>query len=174
MTTQKLSWRFLRASPSQIFWSRFLTHGLTLSLQCVRPVPRLPSPRLLSSPSDISYSQGNSAPGIWAYSIVHRQLPPPVFRRAPRKGPTVHFSGEMRRVLTCPACPVWCHVGTNPSASKMLPVTPSVSSGCPGMDMLLLDPAAHWVSQVCLSCGCWFRHGGFFLFSYFPFWSKVK
>lgn len=167
MTTQKLSWRFLRASPSQSFWSCVLTHGLTVSLHGVKPVPRLPSPCLLSSPSDISYSQGNSAPGIRAYSIVHRQLPLLVFRGAPRKGPTVHFSGETRGVLTRPVCPVWWHVGSNPSASKMLPVTHSFVWMPRGGHASLGPCSPLGFPGMSLSRGCRFRHA--FFFSFFLF-----
>lgn len=67
---------------------------MTLSLHGVKLVPRLPSPHLLSSPSVISYSQGNSLLGIRAYGIVHSQLPLLLFHVASRKSQIVHFSGE--------------------------------------------------------------------------------
>lgn len=133
------------------------------------------SPCLLSSPSDISYSQGNSAPGIRAYSIVHRQLPLLVFRGAPGKGPTVRFSGETRGVLTRPVCPVWWHVGSNPSASKMLPVTRSFVWMPRGGHASLGPCSPLGFPGMSLSRGCRFRHAFFFfIFSYFPLYpSKI-
>ena len=81
------------------FWGCSLTHGVTLPLHSLKPVPRLPSPCLLSSPSDIAYSQGNSVLGIQAYDIVHSQLPLLLLHIAPRKTQIVRFCGE-RRVLS--------------------------------------------------------------------------
>lgn len=121
---------------------------MTWSLRGVKPLPRLLSPPPLFFPSDISYSQGNSVLGIWAFDIVRRQLPLLLFPVAPRKSQITHFCGERRVLSRLALCGGTLHMGAYPRAGKMLERCSRRLAWMPrGWEMLLSDPAALWVCR---------------------------